>query len=325
MGGEVYGDILFLINFSMDLLCFYLTSRLLHHRINMPRAVVASLLGGAYAVAALLIDVGAGVAFVFDIAVCFFMCLLAFGGKRETRPALSRLVLMFGVYVVVSMVVGGVMTALYNLLNRSGLPQKLPEVFSGEDDGVSTWMFVILAAVAGFLALWGGRLFRRSTAARPCDVRIVIGAREVCIRGMCDSGNLLRDPVSGKAVIAVDRGALGGILSAELLDRLSHGERGISEMLDDTSEEARRLLKKVRVIPTGTAIGKGLLVAISPDRMTVKPLDGEEHEVDALFAPIDMVGAEKSLGKNAKRNLRHDTEGKAGDLVQALVPSELMM
>ena len=35
MEQEVYGDLLFCVNFSMDFLCFYLTAKLLHRRLPL--------------------------------------------------------------------------------------------------------------------------------------------------------------------------------------------------------------------------------------------------------------------------------------------------
>ena len=35
MGNEVYADLLFLVNFSMDFLCFYLCARLLHRPLTL--------------------------------------------------------------------------------------------------------------------------------------------------------------------------------------------------------------------------------------------------------------------------------------------------
>ena len=45
MGGEVYADLLFLVNFSMDFLGFYLCARLLHRPLSLWRGVLASALG----------------------------------------------------------------------------------------------------------------------------------------------------------------------------------------------------------------------------------------------------------------------------------------
>ena len=46
---DVYADVLFLINFSMDYLCLYITARVLHRKMTLWRILSASALGGIYA------------------------------------------------------------------------------------------------------------------------------------------------------------------------------------------------------------------------------------------------------------------------------------
>ncbi|MBE6693667.1 MAG: hypothetical protein E7589_02745 [Ruminococcaceae bacterium] len=266
---EVYGDLLFLINMSMDYLCLHLSAQLLHRRISVGRLVVAAALGGVYSVIALLLSVSSPVAFAIDITVCLVMCAVAFWRRGE------GIILLSGVYIVVSMVLGGIMTAMYNLLNRLGVANQLP---AGED-GISAWMFAILAAISGVLALRGGKFFRKSTAARPCKVTIEMFGVRIELDGMCDSGNLMRDPMDGRLVIAVDRIHAEALLGKDTVSRLlSRGD--LSDILDE------RLLRRLRLIPAGTAMGSGILVGISPDKISVCPEGGREREVNALFAIV---------------------------------------
>ena len=78
----VYADLLFLVNFSMDLLCFFVTGRLLHKDTRMWRMIVASALGGVYSVAVLFLPLGTLTAVLLDLLFCAFMCLCAFGIKN---------------------------------------------------------------------------------------------------------------------------------------------------------------------------------------------------------------------------------------------------
>ena len=182
MAVEVYADLLFLINAGMDGLCFCLTGRLLHHRLSPWRVLLGAVIGGLYAVMALLLEAGQAVALLFDVAVCLVMCAI---GK-------NRFFLSVAVYFVLSMVLGGVMTALYNLLNRIGFAESLPD---GED-GIGTWLFALLALVGSGITLWGGRFFRRLAAVRHCRVTVELEGLQVELEGMVDTGNLLKDPLS---------------------------------------------------------------------------------------------------------------------------------
>ena len=72
----VYGDLLFMINFSMDFLCFYFSCLLTHRKLPNLRAVIASSLGGIYSVVVLFMSVKQPLAFILDVFALFLMCAI---------------------------------------------------------------------------------------------------------------------------------------------------------------------------------------------------------------------------------------------------------
>ena len=291
---EVYADLLFLINTGMDGLCLLLTGRLLHRKAGRWRVVLAASLGGVYAVAALLLNTGAGVALLSDLAVCVAMCGMVFGGKAG--GGLRGLPLAAGVYFLLSMALGGIMTALYHLLNRAGAASILSALTKGEGDGLGSWLFLLLALAGGGLSLWGGRLSRRAGRVSYCSVTVELEGARVDLRGMVDSGNLLRDPMGGRAVICADGEALAGILSP-----------GLTAVMGGASPQSAGLspkdARRVRVLPAGTATGSSLLYGFLPDRIVLTAeRDTHGREVNAVVAVTHI-----------------QTNG-----VEALVPSELI-
>ena len=273
---EVYADLLFLINAAMDGLCLLLTGKLLHRRVKTWRVALAAVLGGVYAVAALFPRVGAGVALLMDAAVCLLMCGVVFGGK--SGGGLRGLLPSAGVYFLLSMALGGIMTALYHLLNRAGAVELLTRLTGGEGDGPGSWLFLLLALVGGALSLRVGRLGRRVGRVKACAVTVELeGARaELC--GLVDSGNLLRDPMSGRVVICAEAAALDALLSPDLAAVMA----GASP---DTVSLSPKDTRRVRLIPAGTATGGSLLYGFLPDRLIIT-LEGESRgrEVDAVVA-----------------------------------------
>lgn len=272
---DVYADVLFLINGGMDALCLSLTARMLHRRLSLWRLALAAALGGVYGVVALFLEVGTLPALLLDVLVCVLMCGVALGKVK--------LWLSSGVYVLSSMVMGGVMTALYHWLNRAGVAELLP---AGEE-GVSSVAFVLLAAVGGLFTLGWGRIFRRSERQRAArvSVSVAMGQGSVTLEGMVDSGNLLTDPFSGTPVIVVKKEAVAILLSRELQQLLASvplRSEGISRLPEGG---------RVRLIPTDTATGGGMLLALRPDAVTVKVGDGLPVRVKALICPTDIDGA----------------------------------
>ena len=155
MGQTVYGDLLFLINFSMDYLCCYITAKLLHRNFPRIRALLASAVGGIYAVAILFSGFVPPLELVCDIVAGILMCIAVFAGKKT---GFWKFMLCSLTYVGVSAALAGLMTAMFNLLNSLGLPLGSLEQ-SG--DGMPVWLFAILAAVSGAATLAGGKFFRK--------------------------------------------------------------------------------------------------------------------------------------------------------------------
>ncbi len=273
MGGEVYIDLYVLINASMDLLCLLITARLLHRRLGALRALWASLLGGVYAAAALLLGLGGAFGLLLDGAAAILIVLIAFW-TRGMR--LGRLLVGALVYVLISMALGGMMTALYVCLNRLDLPF---EALQG--DRLSVWVLCVLAPIAGLALSRGGRLLGISQRAQGVTVEATLLGRRVVMRAMVDSGNLLRDPVSGRGVIIADRSHLRGVLPRELTEE---GEAWMRWLESDPTRASR-----VRLIPARTATGSGLLPAILPDELIL--YDGKERFfADYLVAISELEG-----------------------------------
>jgi stage II sporulation protein GA (sporulation sigma-E factor processing peptidase) len=296
---EVYADLLFLVNAGMDWLCFALAGWILHRPLSGWRTTVAAAIGGIYAVVSLLFDIGHAVALAADIAVCLLMCAVVFGGKPSGRRGFWSTT---ATYFLLSMVLGGVMTALYNLLNRLHLPEHLLKHLPTEEEGPTTWLFGILALAGSAITLWGGRALRKKASLRHCRVMVTLDGKRVTLEGLVDTGNLLRDPLGGRPVICARKADLESILSPALSDAL---ERGSVESLT-SPRDARRF----RLIPAGTATGRGMLTGFLPDRVEIlcEPPSGKSaRDVTAVTAVTAVIAC--------------------ADLTEteALVPSELIL
>lgn len=265
MEQTVWGDLLFFVNFCMDFQCLFLTARLLHRRFSVRRGALASAGGAVYAVAALFLTVGRVAAFFLDLLMCALMCLLTFG---ERHGRLRRLYIPFAVYFGVSAAVGGVMTGLSAWLNRLTLP--------AADTASGPW-FYVLAAAGGLLTFLWGRLCQRRAKGKHATLRVVFGKKAATFTCMTDTGNLLTDPVSGRPVVIVSRRSAGTLLPASLL---CGTVKEYGAVVDLPAEWARR----VRLIPSTSATGSGLLLAVMPDSAALDAGRGA-RPVDLLLAP----------------------------------------
>ena len=289
MEQTVYIDLFFLINFSMDFLCFYLASKLLSHRLSIKRAVIASAFGGVYACASLFLGVGGVWSFLLDIAACAFMSAIAILKKDNAKDIFGYSI----VYTACSVVLGGAMTALFSLFNRLGVDRLLGD--DTEGDGISVWLFAFLALISAAVSLGGVKIFKRKSSRLIGEVEIVYANKSTVLKALCDSGNMLTEPISSKPCIVAESKEVKKILPKGMLDMI---EKGITEGID-VSDRAR-----LRVVPAQTVSGGGILYALRVDKVRLNMGRGW-IESDAYIA----LCALDSAAEGAK----------------ALVPSSLVM
>ena len=243
----VYGDLFFLINFSMDFLCFYLSCLILHRRLPLSRAIFASVIGGVYSVFALLVSFDEMVSFIVDVSVLVLMCAIVFFEKRSTLGSILKAV---GIYFLSSALLGGVMTSLFSLFN--GIDE-FAEGF-GIQDGIEVWIFAILTIASSIITLGGGRVLRSSALKKEAKITIRTEIGEASFSALIDSGNLAREPISGKSVIFAELEACRSVLSKDVYEYLKNG--------NEINDIPVSLASKIRFIPSVSVGGSVLLPAI---------------------------------------------------------------
>lgn len=178
----VYLDLVVFLNFLVDFLLLMGTNRLSGFPTDWRKAAAGALLGGLYAGACLL----PGFRFLGNLlwrtVSLILIGLLAFGWNRS---AVKR----SGVFLLLSMALGGMAVSI----NRTNIP--------------------VLVLAAGFVWALSRAVFADAAQGREyVNLEIARGARKVSLVALRDSGNTLRDPITGEQVLVID-GAAAGILT----------------------------------------------------------------------------------------------------------------
>ena len=268
MQQDVFVDLLFLINFSMDYLCLFISSKILHRKLKFSKTLLASIVGGAYSVISVFLIIEPLLSIIIDVFVCLMICAICFAQKNQ---GFFSLFLSFFLFLGVSMMTGGCMTAIFNLLNRLDLP------LDGLDgDSISTYLFAIVATVAGLICLRHGQIVSRRSSITECSVCIKICNKDLEFKALADSGNLVKDPLSGKTVILLDRNKMSSEIDISPIDSFSKGSFSSSAF------------RGLRLIPINTAGGKGILTAFEADSITITYQDKKgrikQFNPDSLIA-----------------------------------------
>lgn len=241
----VYADILFLVHFSMDFLSLCLTGRLTSEKMSRTRTVVSAAVGGFIGTVAMLFLDGAY--FVLcGILTAMLMTRIAFGKRAcDLRTSALHLIRGCGILWGVGALLGGIMTSILSVGNA---------VYTGGgDEG-----FLPIFLICFFLSSAIVRLAGRTSVKRSAKITVVACGVTVTFSALCDSGCLLTEPISGRAVIIASKNVLGTLY--ELLFRESSPLR-------------------IRMIPADGVCGHCLLRGFLPECVKV---DGTE--VSAVIA-----------------------------------------
>lgn len=267
----VYGDVLFLINFSMDFIALYICARILHKKIKTLPLTLAASLGGAYAVTSLFFETSGLLLFLFDAVAAYVVCLAAFGLERGKKPFLSALFAAF-VFFVAEMLLGGVMTALMNLLGRTSIGKT---AISGANEK-PLWIFALLAPVSSLITFIWGRLFGRSAGEKTAQIKIECDGNALSFSALVDSANLLEEPISGRPVVIIGYKKIKNFLPGEVRALVEGSGAGAASIT--LSKPGR-----VRFIPAASVGGKSVLVGFVPDSMEICA-GGRRKCADAVVA-----------------------------------------
>ena len=159
MEEEIYADVLFIINFSMDFLSLYIVGRLMHFRMKAGRVILGASLGALYGVLELLLGGPSLLKTALTLAVLLGMCAAAFG-RHSPRTYFASTALTFGV----SMLIGGMMTSAFLKLGANTSYIEIGGTIATVFGDLPVMQFAVFALLSA-LATWGvGKLFRRKRA-----------------------------------------------------------------------------------------------------------------------------------------------------------------
>lgn len=264
----IYVDEIALRNAVLDAMVLFLTSRLLDGAGKPGRILRAAALGGLYAALAALPPLRLLASVPMVLLASLGMARIAFGPS----PTLWR---GWGVFLALSACVAGAVMALSRLAGEPG------GLFAASSRLLITAFALCYGAVRFFFL----RLLRRRGRA-VVRIRVTLAGREAAFSALRDTGNELRDPLSGDRVLVADTSSLAPLfdppLSCPLPQDGTERFRALARY-----PELRGRLRLVSYSAVGTE--HGLLPCFRADSVTA---DGEELRCLVALSPTTVGGGE---------------------------------
>lgn len=182
---ELYVDVLFLVNFMMDYILLLLVKRMLKCTATHGRICLGAVTGSLLTCVVVILPIP----YAFIKLILFHLlintCMIQVGLKiKSVRSFLKAIIMLY----IGSFLLGGIMGALWQYVR------------------VGSLLFAL--AIVGYyliLGIWRFVSYVQRWNRYHCEVDIYLEGKRYRIRGMIDTGNGLRDPVSGKPVHILER------------------------------------------------------------------------------------------------------------------------
>lgn len=242
----VYGDVLFIIDFSMDFLCLFVAGKLSHERMRTWRVVLGAVLGALYGVTSLMYSLPTLFGVLIEIAAAFVVVAVALWRGRAVRWLLQT-ALFYGA----SVLLGGAMTLIYSKLGKYRTYIDVGGSVQTALGDVPIWVFALAAVASAVMTKLLSMLLKRKNAVCTCALEMVLDGKRYELSGLVDSGNVCVEPISETPVI---------FLSSRI--GVDTGTAGLE--------------RGVFAVPVSTAAGGGIVFAKKPESLAVKTRRGFE-------------------------------------------------
>ncbi len=295
----IYADILVAFNALVDYFLLRLCGALRRLPLKRGRLLCAGLLGGAASLQ-MFLPLRGGWTVLLSVSSGILLCLVAFG-FGGVRNFLRNVLCVTGL----SFAYSAGMYGLWFFLRPSGMYWHNGYVYFD----VSPLEFVLMTLLTYGLLSLGWRMLQRRDRREGRTLRIQMThmGKSICGRGLVDSGNLLREPLSGCPVVVTDEALL-----AEIQPNIRHPER-----LSPT--EAVR--EGVRMVQFQTMHSDGCMTACRVAGITSP--DAKLIPAGALYAAAcpglkartgwDMILPAAALAEDTERGNNHEPQYYATD------------
>lgn len=189
MTNVLYIDSIFLINFVMDLFLLTLTVKTLKKTATLTRILMGSLIGAmGYCLVLVLPQISYIVKVVFGmIPITVLMLKVGCNVKGVWQICYGM-----GYLFTYSFLLGGFILFLRN------------KVFFFKEKELSIWLILSIGYIGFRICIWGIRSYKKTAQSLFCEIEIAGDEEPITVLGLVDTGNGLKDPVSGKEAAVLE-------------------------------------------------------------------------------------------------------------------------
>lgn len=282
----IYLDVVFLENIIMNYIIIYATGIVVKSEIKQWRILIASSIGAIYTIAMYISTIPIYSNFIMKLILSLVIIYVAFIPKNIKKTL--KILLIF---YLVSFVFGGCIFALMYIITP-----KLAQIKNGVFVGTYPIKIALIGGIISFVIIQiSFKMVKNKISKKDViyNIEIIINNKKTEVKALLDTGNLLKEPITGMPVIIVEHKSLNKIVPTEILNNLNKIIGGDTyELLEN--EEFSKIISRFRMIPF-SSLGKqnGLLLGLKADSINII-LDEKTEKINNVIIGI----YDKSFTKN---------------------------
>ena len=273
----IYLDVILLENICMNYIILYATSIINKKKANHIRIILSSMLGSAYAVIYYILPSSNLSNIIIKILLSIAMVNL--GVNPKNFKILLRYLVVF---YLTSFAFGGCAFFLLYFIR----PQDIL-IRNGVLVGTYPIKIALLGGILGFIiinvafSIVKGKINKKDLF---CEIEVYLFNKSIKVISIIDTGNLLKEPITGLPVVVIEKNILKELIPVEILDNMN-------EIINGNFKEESKLNEyrlRLRVIPF-TSLGKenGMLIGIKADKLVIEFQDNLYNIKDIIIGIYD--------------------------------------
>ena len=266
----IYIDIIIVENLIMNYIILYATGLISKSKKSYIRIFLASLIGAIYATLEYVLKVNIYSNIILKTILSIIIVYVAFY-PQDVKKMCKQLLLFY----VTTFTFGGIATYLIYVLKPQNIIIK-----NGMYVGTYVLKVIFIGAIVGTIILVTAFKMAKNKLTKKdmiCKVKIKLNGKEETLEAMVDTGNMLKEPITGTPVVVVERTSLYELLPKEILNNTESILGGDFEKIPE--EIKNEYVPKLKLIPFAS-LGKqnGMLVGIKPEKIEVINEQTEEEK-----------------------------------------------
>ncbi len=247
----VYVDVIIIENIIINAILLYITNYVLKKERRIKRIIIASFIGSIYVLVKYVFSIES----FFDVLMKLIISIIMIkiGSNPQNMKEMWKQLQLF---YIITFIFGGIgFAVIYSVQND--LIRNL------EIERITMTMIILILIVGIYISIrWVKELKNKINKDEMyCEVEIKNENIIRKIKVMIDTGNLLKEPITGKPVIVIEKEQLRDLIPKEILDNVN-GILG-GEIKEIPQKIVDKYFSKIRIIPF-FSLGnkKGLLLGI---------------------------------------------------------------